>query len=537
MAAKAKPGDKRLRPLAKSPGESWSRRKGKLSLLRLVAEQGAVPYDQLLRFGCVGPAELAPVIEELQDDDVVRCARLLEGEQAWIWARARGARLAGLRFPGAEPGFSRLGHLRAINEVRLELGERAPQAHWICERSLRSSLGPGVNIPDAVLEIGDERHAVEVELTRKRAAKVRMIVAEHLRRYDALVYFCSPETLAFIGRLDVVRDDPRVIVRPLPGSAWPTAPHRRPDWIDRRSDRYHERSAPTPRERQALTWIAEQGIVPFDQLTRHLALEEEEADVLVARLRERGYVDLKHPLVGEPAWLALTYRGARASGTGLGLTEVRLGALAMARASNEVRLSLAARAPAGRWVARRRLAQVRPGYRPAAALPRGVFEIGAERHAIEIILRRADAQALATRLRRRSFEYDAVVCFCPRAVGRGLARLQACERIRGLIIKELPAGSRCAPPTPQRRIPPEARITPELHAQMGNRPGWLVYLTISEDGREAEPEGASALTGGSLSTQSPRRELVARGGWPRGSRNAMRRDFTSHADVRKQEQV
>ncbi len=443
MSAEVRSDDRRLRPLAARAGESTRLRRAKFEILVLLSEQKAIPLDQLLRFGCVGADRLSAVLDELESDHTLRRVRLIEGDQPWIWLTCRGVRLSGTGYKVTTPGLGRLGHLRAINEVRLELARAEPAGRWICERALRGGRQVGENIPDAVFEIGSERHAIEVELSSKMAFRVRQIVAEHRRRYDVVVYFCGPRTFDHVDKALATETDAGVFVRRLPGTARVPGSPGRAGRVDRRRGC---RNPPRPlgqAELAILELIAEQGAVPVDQLARFRDMSEAQAVGVAERLHVEGHVHLEYPLAGEPAWLALSFRGSRALGGGLQASEVRLGALELARATNEVRLHLAERVPRAHWISHRRMRAGAPG----KSSPRAVLEIGAERHAIEVLTRGIDAGLLVPRIERRSAEYDAVVCFSEPALSRSLRRLQARHRFAKLAIRDLPKGSSCASST------------------------------------------------------------------------------------------
>ena len=57
-----------------------------------------------------------------------------------------------------------MARMRAVNEVRLHIARRAPEARWICGRSVVREQGTRGYRPNAVVEIGAERHAILVHL-------------------------------------------------------------------------------------------------------------------------------------------------------------------------------------------------------------------------------------------------------------------------------------------------------------------------------------------------------------------------------------
>ena len=75
---------------------------------------------------------------------------------------------------------------------------------------------PSDHLPDAVFEIGGERHAIEAELSHKGHHEIRLIVAQHSNRYDAVLYFCGPRTYNLMKRVQAEGRWPKLIVRRVP---------------------------------------------------------------------------------------------------------------------------------------------------------------------------------------------------------------------------------------------------------------------------------------------------------------------------------
>lgn len=186
------------------------------ALLRLLSEQVAIPLDQLARFLGCSLEQAVALVEGLEHADCVRHRRFLFRDMPWFWLNNRGARLAGTGFVASAPDVAMLAHRRAVNEVRLYLAERAPQGRWVCERTVFRQRDPEDHLPDAVFEIGGERHAIEAELSLKRNDEIRRIVAEHSNRYDAVLYFCGPRPYRLLKRVQAEGRWPKLAVRRLP---------------------------------------------------------------------------------------------------------------------------------------------------------------------------------------------------------------------------------------------------------------------------------------------------------------------------------
>lgn len=417
-----------------------------VSILRLLAEQMAIPLDQLARFlgGSLGDAVV--LVKRLEAAGCVQQHRFLAGDQPWISLTNRGTRLSETGFaPLRALNVRLLTHRRAINEVRLYLERRAPEGRWLCEREVERRLDPNTSIPDAVFEIDGERHAIEVELSRKPRPALRTVIASHSNRYDAVLYFCSPQTRSLLDEMRERQRWPKLIVRDVPGLepllATRTRGFGQPLRDERRPHRErwsHRRKQARPAqawERRILTLIAEQGAIPLDQLTRFLGCEPDRAGRLAEHLCEAKFAHRERLLAEQPEWIWLTYAGTRVSETGFEPYLPAPGALARLRATNEVRLRVEAGAPQARWVGSRTL---RRELRGPGRIPNAVVEIGAERHAIEVELTRKEKEDAAAMIAHRSANYDAVICFCTAKTRRFYKRLAAESHWPKLIIQSLP---------------------------------------------------------------------------------------------------
>jgi hypothetical protein len=184
--------------------------------IRLIAEQHAIPLDQLGRFLRSSQKKLAGALEPLEDAGLLISRRFLVDEPSWYWLTYRGIRLSGVGVIPYAPKLSTLRHRRAVNDVRLYVTRRAQRGHWERPGSVARRLDPDDFIPDAVFHFGGERHAIEVELTRKSPRRARQIITAHSRRFDAVVYFCGPATRSLLDRLARERRWPNLVVRDLP---------------------------------------------------------------------------------------------------------------------------------------------------------------------------------------------------------------------------------------------------------------------------------------------------------------------------------
>jgi hypothetical protein len=146
---------------------------------------------------------------------------LLVGEPAFIWLTARGQRACGVDFkPWRPQAISRLPHVAAVTDVRVHVAERRPEAEWVSERVLARELARDgerrAHLPDAEVRIGDQRVAVEVELTQKERRRTEAIVAELCGRYDAVWYFAAPGAHRHIAAVIARNNFDRVQLLELP---------------------------------------------------------------------------------------------------------------------------------------------------------------------------------------------------------------------------------------------------------------------------------------------------------------------------------
>jgi len=203
----------RRRPVLRQP-ERWE-----FELLRLLSEQQGVPFDQLARFIGCEPAQASRVVRRLFKSGFADYGRILHDEPHWAWLTSRGARLSGTGFASRPPKVGAMARMRAVNEVRLHIAGRAPEARWICGRSVIREQGRLGRRPNAVVEIGRERHAILVKHgIRQSRWGERDILESLMRGYDAVIVFCAPASTNVYRRLAAANDWPKLIVCEIPGS-------------------------------------------------------------------------------------------------------------------------------------------------------------------------------------------------------------------------------------------------------------------------------------------------------------------------------
>jgi len=202
----------RQRPVIRLP-QPWE-----FELLRLIAEQGAIPFDQLARFLDCEQEQAARLTKHLTKVGYLDYGRFLADEPHWVWLTHRGARFSATGFVGRPPRIGAMARMRAVNEVRMYITRRAAEMRWVCGRSVIREQGLKGKRPNAVVEIGSERHAIVVRHGfPHEERREREILETHMARYDAVIYFANSRPRALLERLKAEHHWPKLVIRPIPG--------------------------------------------------------------------------------------------------------------------------------------------------------------------------------------------------------------------------------------------------------------------------------------------------------------------------------
>jgi len=186
-------------------------------LLRLLCEQQAIPFDQLARFFGCEAEQAARLAKHLYKSGFADSGRILHGEPPWAWLTGRGARLSGTGFASGQPKVGAMGRMRVVNEIRLYIARRAPEARWVCGRSVIREQGRQGRRPNAVVEIGRERHAILVKhAIRQSESSEREILESLMQGYDAVIAFCAATPGNLYRRLAETHRWPKLVVREIP---------------------------------------------------------------------------------------------------------------------------------------------------------------------------------------------------------------------------------------------------------------------------------------------------------------------------------
>ena len=185
--------------------------------------------------GQLGEETLRQILDRWGDRGLVARDRLL-GYQ-WVAPTAKALRLVGLDVRAWSFVIPQLAHVHAVGIVRLALEPSIPDGgRWVSERELRGEAGKS-HVPDGALELPDDpqtgagaglygedvdplprRVAVEVELTRKGAARLREAWTRPRHgRWQQTAYYAPPEVASYLaGQLARIRPRHPIQVHPLP---------------------------------------------------------------------------------------------------------------------------------------------------------------------------------------------------------------------------------------------------------------------------------------------------------------------------------
>jgi hypothetical protein len=213
--------------------------------LLLAGEHYGAPLD-LLAAGLGVQADRMPAIAARWRRTGYAATGRLGPGPAWCWLTRDGMAATGLGFPTVRPALGRLAHIRAVLAARLWLASSPAwadgQAWWQSERRLRAArpaAGRDGHVPDAEVHwpsIPGARYAgqvwaIEVELTPKPITRTNRILGGLLSsvRYAHVIYLTAPAARSVVARaaaLVPAAEQPRVVVRDLPGSAFAPEPPR-----------------------------------------------------------------------------------------------------------------------------------------------------------------------------------------------------------------------------------------------------------------------------------------------------------------------
>jgi hypothetical protein len=185
--------------------------------------------------GQLGETTLRDVVARWEDRGLVERDRLLG--HLWVAPTVKALRLVGLEVRAWSFVIPQLAHVHAVGVVRLALEPSIPPGGcWLSERELRREAGKS-HVPDGAVQLPEnpevaagsglygedvdplpKRVAVEVELTRKGAARLREAWTRPRHgRWTRTVYYAPPEVAGYLsGQLQRIRPRHPIQVHPLP---------------------------------------------------------------------------------------------------------------------------------------------------------------------------------------------------------------------------------------------------------------------------------------------------------------------------------
>jgi hypothetical protein len=185
--------------------------------------------------GQLGDATLRDVLDRWEDRGLVARDRLLG--HLWVAPTVKALGLVGLEVRAWSFVIPQLAHVHAVGVVRLALEPSIPAGgRWLSERELRREAGKS-HVPDGAIQLPDDpdlaagaglygedvdplpkRVAVEVELTRKGAARLREgWTRPRHGRWQRTAYYAPPEVAGYLtGQLARIRPRHPIQVHPLP---------------------------------------------------------------------------------------------------------------------------------------------------------------------------------------------------------------------------------------------------------------------------------------------------------------------------------
>ena len=185
--------------------------------------------------GQLSEQTLRQILTRWEERGLIARDRLL-GFQ-WVAPTVKALRLVGLDVRSWSFVIPQLAHVHAVGVVRLALEPSIPAGgRWLSERELRREAGKS-HVPDGAVQLPEapdleagaglygedvdalpKRIAVEVELTRKGAARLREAWTRPRHgRWTRTVYYAPPEVAAYLtGQLQRIRPRHPIQVHPLP---------------------------------------------------------------------------------------------------------------------------------------------------------------------------------------------------------------------------------------------------------------------------------------------------------------------------------
>jgi hypothetical protein len=187
-------------------------------VLRWLAEQYAGRIDHIAALLGCSYQQAQRVAGRLVAYKLARYQRIMVGEPTWVIPTTLGLRFVQTSFKRWSPKLALLQHYVAINDVRLYIEHRAPEALWTSERQLAHEQGIRGHLPDGMVIQDGQRIAIEVELTVKPEARLRRNIELLVHDYYVTLYYAAPAPHKRLSALLEGGGYPSVGLRELPGN-------------------------------------------------------------------------------------------------------------------------------------------------------------------------------------------------------------------------------------------------------------------------------------------------------------------------------
>lgn len=196
-----------------------------LRAAKWIAEQQAVRMDTVSLLLAIWGAEsdsrnVRRLAQRWELGGLTRRARILADAPVILSPTTLSMRLTDLDDKRIEksPPISTLHHALAVARVRVEYEKH--EATWICERALRS-IYPNQHLADGMALMSQSKILVEVDRTRKKAERLRTIMATNVRTpgITAVHYWTTHELINFVNKQVKSLDNSvmsRIVVYELP---------------------------------------------------------------------------------------------------------------------------------------------------------------------------------------------------------------------------------------------------------------------------------------------------------------------------------
>lgn len=199
-----------------------------LETLRVCCSQGVLNRDQFKTLlGVFGPKGSIDVratnqrLRKLEQLELVQRSPWLAGFPYLIFPTKSAARLVGWESRLQLPSRENLVHDVVAADVCIQYIQQGLQ--WVSERQLRLACARGERFnhrPDGIVLERDRRIGIEIELSVKSQARWVQILNGHLRDFDEIRYYATPEVIRglhrLLGRMFDSSDRARIQLLPAP---------------------------------------------------------------------------------------------------------------------------------------------------------------------------------------------------------------------------------------------------------------------------------------------------------------------------------